>query len=230
MINLQFTYEQCIAAALKHDSLDEFEKANPDIFTWAKVKSWKSKCADAIRGEKFKRQALKAAARYKHISDFRKHEMTLYNKARDSGIMNQCTAHMIDMKTGLSFEDCKCKADGHQDVLDWLKSDAESVKVAIRNYWYKDCVEGISESIDLSSRDYTFGEISLIAECFKSKKQWEILHPRSYELSLDHLWLELCEIKNTFDEIENSGNQLSRPKSFGLENLIPKRKHVRNAL
>lgn len=230
MISLQFTYEQCITAAIKHDSLNDFEEANPNIFKWVKIKGWKSKCADAIRIEKTKREALKAAARYKYIGDFRKYELKLYDKARNLGIMNQCTAHMLDRKTCMSFEECAQKAHQHKDVLDWLKSDPESVWVSIRNFWYKDCLEFTSESIDLSSRTYTFGEITSIAECFKSKAQWEQHHPRSFDLASDNFWLDSCETKFAVDKKEDPVENLTHPKSFGLEKLIPKRKHVRNAL
>lgn len=138
----------------KYKNLFEWREADPKAVSAAIRKGFIDEICDMFGWENIKKThlpkrywtkylCLEEALKFEYQSDWRKYSNPSFMASRWNGWYKECTAHMkkIRKPKGYWTKDlCFKEALKHDNRKDWKKNNSFSVRMAVSNGWYKECI------------------------------------------------------------------------------------------
>ena len=144
-----WTKERCMEQALKYETKSKWAKNSDASYKIAKKNNWFEECtAHMIELQKpggywTKEKCLEEALKYNTRTEWKEKNRASYQAAMVSKILNECTAHMIELQKPSGHwnnkEHCMEEALKHNGRFEWQKKSSASYNSARNNGWLDEC-------------------------------------------------------------------------------------------
>lgn len=229
-----WTLEKCVASASSCRTIEEWRLVEHDAYIVASNKGWLRKCREAMFARWRVKDIVASAQKFNDKVSWRKADKKIYTEAIRLNCISLCTAHMVDVPTGLTLSACQSRSAIYKSEMEWFESDLDSFKAAKRNYWIDLCNTHMYSPLHMAMKrgDYSYADCCQIAALHNTLTLWRSNHFASYATALDEGWLDKCKshlkcrYNNWRDKelIEIEINDEKPKMTFGLESFLKNRK------
>ncbi len=195
---IEWTLEMCKEIALKHKTKSEWQINNSASYSIARKRGWLDECCihmenNYVKNYWTKERCIESAKKYNTVKDWKMNEPSgAEASARRNGWMNECTAHMIQIRKPIGYwtkERCIESARKYKTRVEWAKGEDKSAcHAAQKNGWYDECVIHMKNF----HTDWTKEMCLDIAKKYKSIAEWQKNEGGAYQAAVKLGWKDEC--------------------------------------
>jgi hypothetical protein len=209
------TKEECIENARKFNSIKEWRKNYPSIWSYTIRKDWYLECTAHmdkfwIKSPRTKEECIEDARKFNSIKEWRKNSSTIYNYSKFKGWLDECKIHMRKLNgKNRTKEECIESAKKYTSIKDWRIYDTKYYQYAKRLKWLDECTHHMIKLNTSRTKQ----------ECIENAKQY---NSRIEWLKNDKVFFQYAEKKKWLIEcmahMKNVRFNKSRTKEECIEN------------
>ena len=148
-----------------------------------------------------KERCIEEAKKYNTVKEWKLNSLTTYEKAKWLRFLDECTTHMVEKPSEprkqagyWDRKNCKLEAKKYNTTFEWYKKSPHTVRVAIKNNWFKACTTHMFDKRTPIKSKYSKKYCLDSASNYSSAESWKKNYSLTYYTAVKHGWVKsICK-------------------------------------
>jgi len=139
-----------------------------------------------------KEKCLESSLKYSKPIEWNNNETSALQAAKNNGWYEECTKHMIKLRSPWTKEECIGSALNYQSSGEWAKGDKDAYNAAIKKGWLTECCAHMLVK-NRNSKNYLTKELCIEdAKEYNTLREWQDNNEYAYKKALKNNWIIEC--------------------------------------